>query len=139
MYFPFHQEGQTTDGKKFTRLAQQVRTCTSIFQPFLYPNPQPPPLIAGATIVTNNMSAILRFSLLLAVISVVSFLTGGDMDTSSSSTTVVILNWSRPFNLNKIVSVICQHLDESIVPSIIIWNNNPKKMIFEVCSILDCV
>ena len=106
---------------------------------FLVPKPPTSPFDRRRDYRDEYMSAILRFSLLLAVISVVSFLTGGDVDTSSSSTTVVILNWSRPFNINKIVSVICQHLDESIVPSIIIWNNNPKKMIFEVCSILDCV
>lgn len=80
------------------------------------------------------MAAIVRLSFLIAVISVVSFLVGRDVDVdmATSSTTVVILNWSRPFNVNKIVSVICKYLDKSIVPSITIWNNNPKRMVFEV-------
>ncbi|KAF9486571.1 hypothetical protein BDN70DRAFT_870164 [Pholiota conissans] len=79
------------------------------------------------------MLTVFRFSILVAVLSFISILLdprihepAGDLNT-----TVVILNWSRPFNVNKIVSEICKNLFDDVVHSVIIWNNNPKPMSFE--------
>lgn len=82
------------------------------------------------------MLALSRFSLVVAVISIVSLcLRRGDADIQvlPSNTTVVILNWSRPFNVYKIASEICKNIEEHAVPSILIWNNSHKRMSFAVC------
>lgn len=51
------------------------------------------------------------------------------------NTTVVILNWSRFDNVKLITSSICEHLLENTVKSIVVWNNNPIPLSYEVCDI----
>ncbi|KAF8971736.1 hypothetical protein BDZ97DRAFT_1141718 [Flammula alnicola] len=52
-------------------------------------------------------------------------------NSSDLNTSVIVLNWSRPFNVNKIVAGICESLLDNTVLNIIIWNNNPKALSFE--------
>ena len=82
-----------------------------------------------------------KFGLVVLVISILVILIEHEEDPKTLSnglnneldTTVVILNWSRIANVKQIVSDVCDHLLGDTVANIIIWNNNPAPLTFNVC------
>ena len=81
-----------------------------------------------------------EFGLVVLVISIVVLINHNEKPKTLSNgldnelnTTVVILNWSRIANVKRIVSNVCDHLLDDTVASIIIWNNNPTPLVFNVC------
>jgi len=46
--------------------------------------------------------------------------------------TAVILNWSRLSNVVQIASLLCGPWLEDVVAEIVVWNNNPREISFQV-------
>jgi hypothetical protein len=50
----------------------------------------------------------------------------------STSTVAVVLNWSRFQNVQRIASLLCGSELNSIIKYVLLWNNNPKPVIYLV-------
>jgi hypothetical protein len=74
------------------------------------------------------MRNIFRSTLTIVVLSTLSCI----LPRWRSNTTVVILNWSRLSNVQKIVSEICTYALADPVHEIIVWNNSPTRLSFAV-------
>ena len=87
------------------------------------------------------MFSVFEFGLVVLIISILAVINDHNENQKTLSnglnnelnTTVVILNWSRIANVKQIVSDLCDHLLDDTIANIIIWNNNPTPLIFQVC------
>ena len=51
----------------------------------------------------------------------------------SPNVTAVVLNWSRFPNINLIASLLCGPWLQGTIAEVFIWNNNPRRITYEVC------
>ena len=51
---------------------------------------------------------------------------------SKPDTTAVVLNWSRLPNVIRIASLLCENTLDDVIASVVVWNNNPKALTYEV-------
>lgn len=51
---------------------------------------------------------------------------------TSPDTTAVVLNWSRFSNVRRIAKLLCSPELTGVVHTVLIWNNNPKPVSYEV-------
>lgn len=58
--------------------------------------------------------------------------------TEKPDVTAVILNWSRFPNVMLITSLLCGPWLEGTIAEVLIWNNGPRKLAYEVCILFSC-
>ena len=51
---------------------------------------------------------------------------------SKPDTTAVVLNWSRLPNVIRIASLLCENTLDDVIASVVVWNNNPMALTYEV-------
>jgi hypothetical protein len=56
--------------------------------------------------------------------------------TQPADTTAIILNWSRLPNVVRIVDALCDQSLENTIVTILVWNNNPRALSQEVCTLI---
>jgi len=101
--------------------------------------------LTSTSLCSGGWRMITAFELILFAIlaSCISLLTGekwgrpDDIARPALNTTIVVLNWSRLANVNKIVSDICRELLHDTVHSAIVWNNSPRALSYEVSCLVD--
>lgn len=53
-----------------------------------------------------------------------------------ADTTAVILNWSRLPNVVRIVGQLCDQSLDNTIATIVVWNNSPRTLSQEVCTLI---
>ena len=51
---------------------------------------------------------------------------------SKPDTTAVVLNWSRLPNVIRIASLLCENTLDDVIAYVVVWNNNPMALTYEV-------
>lgn len=59
--------------------------------------------------------------------------------TGRPDTTAVLLNWARFPNVLLITSMMCSPELGSIIAQVLIWNNTPRPLSYEVCCLAACI
>lgn len=77
------------------------------------------PLAASFLVGANRSSNVQRVSLVSA-------------SQSYPDVTAVVLNWSRLPNVVRIVGLLCGPWLEDVVAEIVVWNNNPREISYQV-------